>query len=238
MRDLNTELERTKLWIFDADDTLWESGLYFRRAEQDFTALMHSLGFDPAEILSEIHIKDLERLSATGYGARPYLAVLRSILEDRFDNPTPYMITGLNDISYSLLHHPLVLLPGVLSSLEVLHGSGRHMVVYTMGELDQQTDKFNRSGIARYFEQCTVVPVKNKDTMKHLLASTETAPSEACMIGNSPRSDINPAIECGVNAFYIERPLTWQAEQMAFARPELVTTVSDLTDVLALAGLD
>jgi putative hydrolase of the HAD superfamily len=237
MKNFNARLEKTKLWIFDADDTLWESGLYFRRAENDFAALMQSLGSDPAEIVSEIHKKDLERLSVTGYGARPYMSVLRSVIEDKFSVLTPYMLRALDDISQSLLHHPLVLLPGVLDSITRMSESGKRMIVYTMGAEDHQTDKFKRSGISQYFEKCTVVPVKTEETLTQLLASAGTAPAEACMIGNSPRLDINPAIGCGVNALYIQRPLTWQAEQIEFVKPELVTTVADLTEVLPLAGL-
>lgn len=237
MKKWNTELSNTKLWIFDADDTLWESGLYFRRAEEDFTALMHSLGFDPKELVNEIHIRDIERLSVTGYGARPYMATLRLILEEKSEHLTPYMVDSLDYISNCLLHHPMVLLPGVLDSLIKLFNAGKRMIVYTMGEEDHQMDKFNRSGISEYFEHCTVVPMKTEETMKRLLSSAGVSPEEACMIGNSPRSDINPAIGCGVNALYIKRPFTWQAEQIEFVEPGLVATVAGLPDILPLAGL-
>jgi putative hydrolase of the HAD superfamily len=33
------------------------------------------------------------------------------------------------------------------------------------------------------------------------------------MIGNSPRSDINPALATGLNAVYIPHPQTWHLEQ-------------------------
>ena len=60
------KLRKSELWIFDADDTLWESALYFRRAEEDFTALMESLGFDPESTIREVHRRDIERLVASG----------------------------------------------------------------------------------------------------------------------------------------------------------------------------
>ena len=237
MNSKNEILREAKLLIFDADDTLWESALYFRRAEEDFTALMQSLGWKPEVLRSEIHRKDIERLSVTGYGARPYISTLRAIMEDNIDPVTSYMIDSLEYISNSLLHHPLVLLPGVLGTLEKLSAAGKRMIVYTMGEEDHQRDKFNRSGISRYFEHCTVVPVKTEETMKELLVSSGVKPDDACMIGNSPRSDINPAIGCGVNALYVKRALTWQAEQTALDKPELVTTVTCLTDILPLTGV-
>lgn len=237
MNENKSKFENIKLWIFDADDTLWESGLYFRRAEEDFIALMQSMGFEPEELRPEIHRRDIERLSHTGYGARPYMKTLKLILEEKSELVTPYMVDSLEYISNCLLHHPLVLLPGVLASLEKFYGDGRRMIVYTMGEEDHQMDKFNRSGISEYFEHCTIVPMKTKETMMELLASAGIAPDEACMIGNSPRSDINPAIACGVNAIYLERPFTWQAEQIEFAEPGLVTTVTDLQEIVSLTGL-
>ena len=33
------------------------------------------------------------------------------------------------------------------------------------------------------------------------------------MVGNSPRSDINPAIEAGLNAVFIPHRHTWRLEQ-------------------------
>ena len=239
MKTINLEkIRETQLWIFDADDTLWESALYFRRAEEDFTALMESLGFQPDLIRSEVHERDIERLSITGYGARPYMDTLRRIIEEKVSPITPYILDSIEYISNCLLHHPLVLLPGVLNTLERMHEAEKRMVVYTMGEEDHQRDKFNRSGIAPFFRELKVVPVKTENTMKELLASSGISPEKACMIGNSPRSDINPAIRCGVNALFFKRALTWQAEQTEFAEPGLVTTVTCLSDILKLSGVE
>ncbi len=232
------KLKNTELWIFDADDTLWESALYFRRAEEDFLGLMLSLGFDPETIRNEVHSRDIERLSVTGYGVRPYINTLKSILAEHVTALSSYLNDSIDYISNSLLHHPLVLLPEVISTLEKMNICGKKMLVYTMGEDDHQRDKFNRSGIAGFFSDIVVVPVKNENTMKELLASFGTLPERACMIGNSPRSDINPAIECGVNAIYLKRSITWQAEQTEFAEPELVTTVTSLSEILPLAGIE
>ncbi len=37
-------------------------------------------------------------------------------------------------------------------------------------------------------------------------------PQQTWMVGNSPRSDINPALAAGLNAVYIPHPHTWRLE--------------------------
>jgi putative hydrolase of the HAD superfamily len=38
-------------------------------------------------------------------------------------------------------------------------------------------------------------------------------PGRTWMIGNSPKSDINPALEAGLNAVYVPHPHTWVLEK-------------------------
>ena len=44
------------------------------------------------------------------------------------------------------------------------------------------------------------------------------------MIGNSPKSDINPALAAGLKAVYIPHPRTWslEREQLPEAHPRLL----------------
>jgi putative hydrolase of the HAD superfamily len=37
------------------------------------------------------------------------------------------------------------------------------------------------------------------------------------MVGNSPKSDINPALEAGLNAAFVPHERTWHLEQTALA---------------------
>ncbi|MGM0626956.1 MAG: hypothetical protein ACQETZ_02240, partial [Candidatus Fermentibacterota bacterium] len=66
-------MDKTPLLLIDADDTIWESALYFRRAEEDFVSLMEALGHAPDEVVDTVHARDIERLDHTGYGAVPYM---------------------------------------------------------------------------------------------------------------------------------------------------------------------
>lgn len=226
------KMKESKLLIFDADDTLWESALYFRRAEEDFVALMQSLGFDPEEISTEVRTKDKERLIHTGYGARPYIDTLHKILESKVNSVTPYMLAQLDVILNLLLNHPLILQPGVNETLNTLSSLSKQMIVYTMGEETHQSDKFLRSGITHHFLDCVIVPLKTEKSMTDLLDKFKIHPNEACMIGNSPKSDINPATGCGVNAIYFKQNNAWQAEQTDLLHPHRIETVTNFNEIL------
>ena len=44
------------------------------------------------------------------------------------------------------------------------------------------------------------------------------------MVGNSPKSDINPALEAGLHAVYVPHPMTWHFEHVDIAdHPEWQT---------------
>ena len=46
-----------------------------------------------------------------------------------------------------------------------------------------------------------------------LVAERGMDPQRTWMIGNSPKSDINPALEAGLNAVFVPHERTWTLEQ-------------------------
>jgi putative hydrolase of the HAD superfamily len=224
-------MDENFLLLLDADDTLWESALYFQRAEKDFLKVMESLGFSSAIVRDTVHRRDLERLSVTGYGAGPYMDTLVSILEEFMPEPPEWSMRALADIRTCLLGHPVVLIPGVNSTLETVGRMPVHTVVYTMGEEDHQSDKFRRSGLTHLVNELTIVSVKDSQVLAELMYGKGFVPERTILMGNSPRSDINPATELGIRTIFLKRNLTWSAEHEDFRNPELVTEIDDFSDL-------
>jgi putative hydrolase of the HAD superfamily len=107
--------------------------------------------------------------------------------------------------------HPLQLLDGVEETLNYL--SPRHdLVLLTKGDLEEQKLKVERSGIEQCFRQVVIVPEKDVATYHRLVNELHVDPIHTWMVGNSPRSDINPALATGLNAVYIPHPHTWRLE--------------------------
>ena len=222
------------LLILDADDTLWESARFFRRTEDDFLALVESLGTDPAQIRSVIHTRDLERLTVTGYGARPYIDTLSTILNDIPGGDSIRSLQSFRDIEHALVTHPVLLMPGVLDTLSEISVLGIPSVIYTVGEFEHQNSKFIRSGLQEYVNALHVVDHKTPDALGDLISQYSARPDLTVLVGNSPKSDINPALINGVNAVYIPAVQSWSAEMEEILHPPKVTVIDSFSEVLSV----
>jgi len=222
------------LLLLDADDTLWESALYFERTEHDFLSLMTALGSAEEKVRRIVHIKDVERLSITGYGAKPYMDTLRMIMLDLVPEAPSWALTAMDDIQKNLLGHPVILLPGVITTLKDMKNLPVKVIIYTMGEKDHQTDKFVRSGLNIYVDELRIVPRKSVNALRDILKDTDFEASNCIIVGNSPRSDINPALSLGAIAIHVIRDQTWAAEREDFIDPGMVTAIESLRELSAI----
>ena len=222
------------LLLLDADDTLWESALFFERTEHDFLCLMTALGLAEEEVRRIVHRKDVERLSITGYGARPYMDTLRLIMQDLVPGTPSWALTAMDNIQKNLLDHPVILLPGVIRTLEEINDLQVKTIVYTMGEEDHQTDKFVRSGLDSYVDELRIVPIKNVNALQDILVYADVEPRNCMVVGNSPRSDINPALSVGAIAVHVVRDRTWAAEREDFINPGNVVTIESFNELTCI----
>ena len=100
------------------------------------------------------------------------------------------------------------MLPHVAATLADLYT--RHtLILVTKGDPIEQTDKLSRSGVANFFQAVEVLPEKHRSAYVDLIARHQIEPSSTWMIGNSPRSDINPALSAGLNAIFVPHHSTW-----------------------------
>ncbi len=201
--------------LIDADDTLWENNIYFEQATHDFvTFLDHS---QLSETQVQLVIDEAERL-AKGYGSasftRSLIAVYRQLAEKEVRDED---IERVQRFGEQVRAHPIELLAGVRETLAYLFP--RHtLLLLTKGDAEEQEFKVERSGIKDFFQQIIVVDEKNITTYQRLRDELALDTSNSWMIGNSPRSDINPALAAGFNAVYVPHPHTWHMEHEEVVR--------------------
>jgi putative hydrolase of the HAD superfamily len=99
--------------------------------------------------------------------------------------------------------------------------ASRHdLTLFTKGHPEEQKLKVDRSGLGCYFAHTAIV--REKDTAAYLRIVEERglAREDTWMIGNSPKSDINPALEAGLGAVLVPHPHTWVLEHQELRTPE------------------
>jgi putative hydrolase of the HAD superfamily len=199
--------------IFDADDTLWDSNIHFLEAE---AAFIETLGrvevLNDQTIRSAMRRHELRIIQSHGYGRRPYLIALHRVAEE-LAHPRHHgnLRAEVARIGERLIDRPCELLPGVVETLREL--ARRHrLLLFTKGDPGEQLRKLDRSGLRPLFNRIGVPVEKASPNYALLIAQAELDPSRTFMIGNSPRSDINPALQAGLRAVFIPHPYTWELE--------------------------
>ncbi len=225
--------------IIDADDTLWENNIYYDRAVADFAALMTTLGFERGEAERSVHQVERERVPVVGYGPDEFinsLVIAYERLCARYGaSPTDEIAAQVRQIGETVLSYPIVLLDGVAETLAHLTAQPRfRLLLLTKGDPAVQQDKLERSGLAPYFDGVHVVPEKDATVFRELVAQYGLAVDRTWMVGNSPRSDVNPAVEAGIGAVYVPHPDTWNLELDEVVTSERVVVVERFSDLIPL----
>lgn len=205
--------ENIKVIAFDADDTLWINEPYFQEVEKRYTQLLKPYG-SPEEISAALFKTEMKNLKTLGYGAKAFtISMIETALEVSNQKIAADDIRQIVDLGKSLLEIPIELLPKVKETLEVLKEKGKYkLVVATKGDLLDQENKLERSGLAPYFDHIEVMSDKTEKEYLRLLNILQIKPSEFLMIGNSLKSDIQPVLALGGYGVHIPFEVMWQHE--------------------------
>lgn len=220
---------RDQILMIDADDTLWENNIFFEHAIDHFVKLVAHPAMSPTEVRAAFDRLEANRVKTHGYGTDAFHASLLA----GFEHLTGAACTAEQaaHVAACALHvrgSDMVLLPGVQGTLSRL-AANHTLLLVTKGDHAEQTGKLFRSGLASHFANVEVLREKHVDAYLELLARHGFDPSRTWMIGNSPRSDINPALAAGLHAVYLPHPSTWILEQESISSPSSTQTLHHLS---------
>lgn len=205
--------------LIDADDTLWENNIYFERAIAKFISFLNHHTYTPEQVREILNDVERENIVTHGYGLHSFAHALVGTFERLSVEPvTPELHARIHAIAHTIADHPVEFLPEVPATLQ--HLSARHhLIMMTKGAFAEQTGKVERSGLKDYFAAIEIVAEKDEGTYRSVVAKYDLAGDATWMIGNSPRSDINPALAIGLNAVFIPHGNTWVLEHDEVAAP-------------------
>lgn len=198
--------------LIDADDTLWENNIYFERAIAGFISFLNHHEFSPDQVREVLNDVERECIITHGYGLHSFAHALVRTFERLSVHPvTPETHAQIQAFANSISNHAIELLPEVRETLQ--HLSQRHrLMLLTKGAVPEQSGKVERSGLKEYFAAIEIVAEKNPTAYASVVKKYDLVPDSTWMVGNSPKSDINPALAAGLHAVFVPHGDTWILE--------------------------
>ena len=120
------------------------------------------------------------------------------------------MLADYREHYYSREHSLTRVYPGVAETLARL--GGRKSTATTKGTPGTRAI-LERFGLLSHFDAVEIVLEKDASTYERMIEQFKIVKSQGWMVGNSPRSDINPALQVGLNAVFIPHSATWELEK-------------------------
>ena len=198
--------------IIDADDTLWENNIYFERAFDEFCDFLAHSSMSPSEVRAVLDEIETVNNKIHGYGTANFARNLAECYHKLAERDVRAEdLPQVMSFAEQIVHHPIELIPGVEETMEYL--ALRHdLTLFTKGNPEEQKLKLDRSGLAIYFGHTAIVKEKDAASYSALIGDRGLAAERTWMIGNSPKSDINPALEVGISAVFVPHAHTWRLE--------------------------
>ena len=219
-----------KTFIFDYDDTLAPNEYCYSFAELKLTEwIMQKFGPrtpKPYEIGNlEVSI-DKAAVSTMGFCKERFptscretyrrICEIKGIIPSEDDLRIAYTIGTLAFDAELWRKHGLM--EGAAETLDFLVEQNDELILFSKGDKEVQEGKFRATGIMKWFgNKIHVVPTKKSKDILDICGNREK--ELVYCVGNSVRSDVQPALEAGVNMIYV--PLeTWEWEMEHKGVPE------------------
>jgi putative hydrolase of the HAD superfamily len=198
--------------LIDADDTLWENNIYFERAIASFISFLNHREYSPPQVREALNDVERECILKHGYGLHSFAHALVDTFERLSKEPiTSELHDRIVGFAHAIADNPVEILPGVPETLNYL-GQKHRLILLTKGAVAEQSGKIERSGLKDYFAAVEIVSEKDAPTYRSVVDKYGLAHSTTWMVGNSPKSDINPALAVGLNAVFVPHDNTWVLE--------------------------
>lgn len=199
--------------LINADNTLWESNVFFEHTLERFFSLVEPFGYARAYARHILNETERHNIQQHGYGVRSFARSLQqSYMKLAGGLAQRSALEEVASMVAELEHTPPRVLDGVPETLAYL--SSRHrMILFTKGEPAEEAAKVERSGLQGFFDSIEIVADKNIRVYGDLVDKHHVVKSYAWLVGSSAQLEINPALQAGLNAAFVPHAPTWNREE-------------------------
>lgn len=206
------------LLIFDLDDTLIHTHRVFLALTEEFLRRMAALGLADENVYYTLDAFDRENIeSAEAYVPWAFPRAMRQTYEfycekyfAPYDEAVAEELEALGE-SFRYAEYPLI--DGAKQLLDEVLEAGHTTVLLTQGAYDEQRFKVEQQNLAEFFAEIIVVDKKTPQVLANIMQRHGFAPADTIVIGNSPKSDIAPALASGVYPIKVAVTDSWDFEE-------------------------
>ncbi len=197
---------------FDADDTLWHTETLFQETQVRLSEILRRYA-PPDEVRRRLHATEENNVKVFGYGVKGFtLSMIETAIDISGGRIAAADIHTIVGMGRGMLEAPMELLDGVPQVLSFLQPRFP-LYLITKGDLLDQRNKIEASGLADHFAGIEVVARKDAAAYRAVFARFNVDPDSVLMVGNSIPSDILPVLEAGGWAVHIPYVVTASFER-------------------------
>jgi putative hydrolase of the HAD superfamily len=231
-------MDQKPLLIFDGDDTLWRTMPIYSRAKRDFFQLMRRQGFATKKVEAYFEERDRSNVKTLGFSRRRFGLSMQQTyrqFSQLADRPTRRsVVKRIITVRDRIFQRQPDLAPFAKNVLQSLAMRNR-LVLLTKGTRTIQLQRVSTSGLAHFFEKVFVVKDKNNETFRKIVRSLKIEPANTWSVGDSLRSDINPALRGGLNAIWIPNA-NWKYEEDVLLESQRFYRIQSLKQVIDIVN--
>lgn len=225
------------LLIFDLDDTLIHTHRLFLQLTEEFLQRMAALGFADENVYYTLDAFDREAIeSSEAYVPWAFPKAMRRTYEfycEKYFAPYDEAVADeLEALGESFRYAEYKMVDGAKSLLDMAAEAGHTLVLLTQGGYEEQRFKVEQHNFNEFFDEIIVVDKKSPQVLVNIMQRHGFAPAQTAVIGNSPKSDIAPALAVGAYPIKVEVTDSWDFEEQELAGAYL--TAHSLAEVWRL----
>ena len=203
--------------VFDGDDTLWLVEHLYDDARTDAATVVASDGIDPARWEALEREIDVRNVATMGVSAKRFptscVEAYIAAAAELGRSPSSSVEKLIQRAAEQVFQRRAPVVAGAHAVVEKVRAFSA-VVLLTKGEVWVQERRIEEAGFASSFDEILIVPSKSEAEFETVLRDFDAAAAGSWSVGNSLASDINPALNIGMSAVWIDAHV-WEHERRA-----------------------
>lgn len=230
-------MDNKNIIFIDGDDTLWDTQGLYDRAICNACEEVRLQSLDVGRWGQAVHDAEMELMPKFGFAKERFAAALvqayNSLCKQQGKKPSVELLGIIQRLGMQVFEEPAPLLPGATETVQTLSG---YLPIYLVsaGPEDIQKKRMLESGLKQFLVGYRFPAKKTEEVFGSLIRELNVEPGSCWHIGNSVKSDINPARNSGLNAILVgQRGWAYDKDELREAKTKL-ERVSQLCDVIPI----